>query len=134
MRKVFSSFLVLLLLLSSIPFINTAMADELPSISIKLKNYIGNQNQVNITIKGEYDITGSNFLLVEGKTYTVKVENSVLSLYENGTLLSKFTSFTAVPKEYGTNNYISINNRPYLGTMKFDLENNTYFAPQTLFY
>ena len=66
---------------------------------------------------------------MEGKTYTVKVENNALSLYENGILKSNFPSLSVVPKIYGTNNYILINNRPYLGSMNFVTENNTYVRP-----
>ncbi|MED1471270.1 SpoIID/LytB domain-containing protein [Bacillus salipaludis] len=129
MKKFCSAFLVLLLLLSSLNCINIASAEEVKLMTVKLKNYIGNQKTLTISVKGKYDIPDTDVSLVEGKTYKVQVENSALSLYENSTLISKFTSFTAVPKEYGTNNVISINNRPYLGTMKFTLENNAYVRP-----
>ncbi|MDR6999971.1 SpoIID/LytB domain-containing protein [Neobacillus niacini] len=129
MKKICSAFLVLLLLLSSLNFINVARAQEVKLLTVKLKNYIGNQKKLTITVKDEYDIPDTDVSLVEGKTYTVQVENRSLSLYENSTLISKFTSFTAVPKEYGPPNVISINNRPYLGTMNFTLENNTYVRP-----
>lgn len=129
MKKICSAFLVLLLLLSSLNFINVARAQEVKLLTVKLKNHIGNQKKLTITVKGEYDIPDTDVSLVEGKTYTVQVENRSLSLYENGNVISKFPSFTVVPKEYGTTNVISINNRPYLGTMNFTLENNTYVRP-----
>jgi stage II sporulation protein D len=106
-----------------------AEADDNPSLSIKLQNYIGNQNQLSISVKGEYDIQNSPITLHEEKTYTVKVENNMLSLYENGLFLSKFASLLATPKEYGTNNYIFINNQPYLGSMNFIIEKNMYVRP-----
>lgn len=108
---------------------DVAKANENPSISIKLKNYIGNQNQLSISVKGKYTISNSSISLQEGKTYTVKVENNALSLYENGLFLSKFTNLLATPKEYGTNNYILINNRPYLGSINFVIEQNKYVRP-----
>ncbi|MDP4087378.1 MAG: SpoIID/LytB domain-containing protein, partial [Bacillota bacterium] len=129
MKKLFSFFLVILFILSSLNLMDVAKADDNPSISIKLKNYIGNQNQLSITVKGEYDIFDSSISLLEGKTYTVKVENNTLSLYDNGLFLANFASLLATPKEYGTNNYILINNRPYLGSMNFVIEQNTYVRP-----
>lgn len=129
MKKVFSSLLIILLILSSVPMINSAKADTVPLISIKLKNYLGNQSQLTLTVKGEYDISASSLTLVEGNTYTVKAENSALSLYENNSFLASFPSFSATPKEYGTNNYLFLNNRPYLGTMNFTIENGTIIRP-----
>lgn len=130
-KKAFVSLVGAALIFSSSNLLITekASADEVPSVSVKLKNYIGSQTQLTVTVKGEYDIPGSNVTLMEGKTYTLKVENGALSLYENGTLLGKFSSLSTVPKTYGTSNYIFINNHPYLGSMNFTIENNAYVRP-----
>lgn len=118
-----------LLLFSSNNLLMIADASEVPFISVKLKNYLGSQTQLTIQVKGEYTITDANFSLVEGKTYTVKAENNAIALYENGLLKSTSMKLSTVPKLYGTNNYIIINNRPYLGSMNFVIENNTYVRP-----
>ena len=108
MKKILSAMMVILLLTSNLTSIGIANADEVTFMTIKLKNYIGNQNTVTVSIKGEYTIQNANLSLVEGKTYVIKSEKGLLALYENDKLLSTFTSFTAVPKEYGTDNYIFI--------------------------
>ncbi|MEH7416821.1 SpoIID/LytB domain-containing protein [Neobacillus drentensis] len=129
MKKVFLVLLGTLLIYTSSNLSTIAFANEDPMISVKLKNYIGSQTQLTVKVKGEYTISGSDFSLLEGKTYTVKAENNALTLYENGILKSTFTSLTMVPKIYGTNNSIMINDRPYLGSMNFVIENNTYVRP-----
>lgn len=129
MKKIILSLLGILLVLSSSYTLHKAKASEEPAVSVKLVNYLGNQTQVTLAIKGEYDIPETNYSLTEGKTYAVKVENNNLSLYENGVMLSSFPSFTVVPKTYGTDNYISVNNRPYLGNIQFTMEKNTFVRP-----
>jgi SpoIID/LytB domain protein len=129
LKKALLSVVGAVMIFSSGNLPSIAKASEVPSISVKLKNYVGSQNKLTVTVKGKYDIPGSNLSLVEGKTYIVKLENNRLSLYENGTLLGNFSNLSAVPQVYGTNNYIFVNNHPYLGNMNFTLENNVYIRP-----
>jgi stage II sporulation protein D len=129
LKKALVSFLGAVMIFSSCNLPSIAKASEVPSISIKLKNYIGSQTELTVTVKGQYSIPGSNFSLVEGKTYIVKAENNALSLYENGTLLSSFPNLSVVPQTYGTSNYILVNNHSYLGSMNFTVENNTFVRP-----
>nr|WP_286181252.1 SpoIID/LytB domain-containing protein [Bacillus sp. ISL-37] len=111
---------------------NLADASTAPNqVSVKLINYLGNKNEVSLNIHGTYSINGSNVHLIEGNSYKVKVENSTtISLYANGTKVKVYTnSFTINPVKYGVENYVSINNRDYLGDFTFTIENGSYVRP-----
>ncbi len=129
MKQILSTITVLVLLLSSFSITNAADSPEVHTMSVKLKNYIGNPNQITVTVKGQYVLKENNFSLAEGKTYSIKANNGALLLYENDRFISNFTSFTLIPKEYGTANYLAINKRPYLGTMEFVIENGSIVRP-----
>lgn len=131
MNKVFMS-IVALTLFFLFSEENAFAASGNPSeVSVSLKNYVGKAKEVTVTVDGEYKLSGeSGFLLKKGSTYKVKNENGVLVLY-NGSAKAKTLGSSGAfnPVKYGTDNVISINGRPYLGTMKFTIENSVYVRP-----
>jgi len=120
---------VLLFTLSIFPTFASA-ADSSEQVSVKLKNYLGNQTQISLAVKGKYRLNNS-VQLTEGKNYIVKVENSTtLALYENGVKIGTYqNSFLISPLEYGVNNYAIINSRNYLGNIQFTIESQAYIRP-----
>lgn len=112
---------------------NAFAANSNPSeVSVNLKHYVGNAKEVTVLVEGEYYLSGENdFKLKEGNTYKVKNENGALVLY-NGSVKKKTLNSSAafMPAKYGTGNYMKINGRSYLGTMKFKVENSQYVRPE----
>lgn len=99
-----------------------------PLVEVTLRHYIGNTTSINVNVSGAYkDNKGA---LLEG-TYQLKVENGKIVAYKGNT---KFVDFpeTLIPTPYSTNSYISINDRRYLGTMKFTLDGGNIRPVNTL--
>lgn len=117
-----------LLMLLLIPLEKAKANSDMNEISVMLRNYLGNQTEVTVTIRGEYKIAGESITLTEGNTYNVKVNGSQLDLYNGSTKVKTFTRFTALSTNYGTTNYLRLkdNNssfmRAYLGDIEFTVE------------
>ncbi|PLS02709.1 SpoIID/LytB domain-containing protein [Neobacillus cucumis] len=126
MKKIVVSFLAFTLLLNV--FITGAFAETTePKVQVKLVNYIGNQSQLAIKPTGDYLIQSSNIRLTSGNTYVVKYDNSKISLVEGSTVLFQADSLNLLP-EIETN-YLTINNRAYLGAFRFVPESSKYVRP-----
>lgn len=124
------SLLVLLLIT-----INTNASANVNEITVKLVNYVKNQSQVNVTVKGTYkDVNDPSIVLQEGSSYSVKVEGSNVTLFRNGAKVKTVSKLSLKPEKYGTTNFIRIqdNNssffRAYLGNMQFVAE-GSYVRP-----
>lgn len=102
-----------------------------PQVSVKLKNYLGSPSSVRVTVRGKYRIAGDpGTELVEGTAYEVRVDNGAVVLFRSGEPVKKYgSSFTVQPVQYGTKNLIYINDRPYLGEMRFEVEGGRYLRP-----
>ncbi|TKC17000.1 SpoIID/LytB domain-containing protein [Robertmurraya kyonggiensis] len=107
-----------------------ASGGENPIVSVKLVNYLGNQGDLSIKVTGKYIVNGdSNFALLSNQNFYVRYQNGSLNLYQDNVLIQTLgSSFTISPEQYGTANYVSINNRPYLGDIKFTIESG-YIRP-----
>lgn len=72
----------------------------------------------------------NEYTLEPGVSYSVKAVNNSLVLYQGNTVVKSFDSnnFRLVPANYSSSNQILINNKPYLGTMDFTIENG-YVRP-----
>jgi stage II sporulation protein D len=130
MKKKLTSLVVVLTLLLSIFAVTDVSAASSDIVKVKLKNYFGNQKDAALTIKGEYRVKEDNSVILKSNTqYYVRLQNGDLNLYQGGQKLKSFdSSFTIEPKEYGQSNYLSINNRDYLGNMQFTKE-GSYIRP-----
>jgi len=126
LNRIIVSFLSFFLLFNL--FISGASADTIePKLQIKLVNYIGNQTQLTIKPTGDYLVQGSNLRLTNGTSYVVKYDNNRIILLEGSTTLIQSDSVNLIPSL--ETNYLTINNRPYLGSFRFIPENSKYVRP-----
>jgi len=126
LNRIVVSFLSFFLLFNL--FISGASADTIePKLQVKLVNYIGNQTQLTIKPTGDYLVQGSNLRLTNGTSYVVKYDNNRIILLEGSTTLIQSDSVNLIPSL--ETNYLTINNRPYLGSFRFILENSKYVRP-----
>ena len=108
--------------------INPVQAAETePTVSVKLKNYLGNQSSIKIKPSQSYMIADSKVTLQANTEYEVKVAGSKINLLHNQEVLGDFDSFTVKPSTYEA--FLSINNRNYLGNVQFTNEGNKYVRP-----
>lgn len=135
MKKLFTYFVMMMVLFAIAPGHKEAATSTLPSepqIQVKLVNYLGNQSTITLTMKGNYYLTGTSYLLINGKSYTVKVQNGSLSLYNGSTKLAGADQLSITP--VNSSDQVMINNRPYTGGFKFTLENKQYIRPINVVY
>ncbi|WP_342043690.1 SpoIID/LytB domain-containing protein [Bacillus sp. OTU2372] len=126
MNRIVVSFLSFFLLFNL--FISGASADTIePKLQVKLVNYIGNQTQLTIKPTGDYLVQGSNLRLTNGTSYVVKYDNNRIILLEGSTTLIQSDSVNLIPSL--ETNYLTINNRPYLGSFRLIPENSKYVRP-----
>lgn len=110
-------------------FQDSAKAAEGNIISVKLVNYLKNQQSISVNVSGRYIIDGdNNQSLTGGVNHYIRLQNGTLNLYRENTLIKSAKSFTVSPEEFGTANIISINNRKYIGDIQFTMENG-YIRP-----
>ncbi|MBK0007162.1 SpoIID/LytB domain-containing protein [Bacillus sp. S35] len=102
-------------------------AETEPTVSVKLKNYLGNQSSIKIKPSQSYTIADSKVTLQANAEYEVKVAGSEVKLLHNQEVLGEFDSFTAKPSTYEA--FLSINNRNYLGNVQFTNESSKYVRP-----
>ncbi|MDX5476347.1 MAG: SpoIID/LytB domain-containing protein [Bacillaceae bacterium] len=124
MKKIISIFIIFLLTITSFSFQNIqvkAQSIQQPNVTVKLVNYLGNVNELTIHFTGNY-LLNNNFQIENGKTYRLRNENNTLVLLEGSNRIHTFNEFTFVPSMYNEEHRIRINNRPYLGTMRFIAE------------
>ncbi|MFP5108536.1 Ig-like domain-containing protein [Neobacillus sp. C211] len=129
MRKLFSILIATIVFLGIVPSYKgaAALATE-PQIQVQLVNFLGNQSSISLKIVGSYYLNGnSSNLLISNKSYTVKVENGTLSLYDGNTVLAEGTDVSITPVK-GKDHAI-INKREYAGSFRFTVEKNQYVRP-----
>lgn len=124
--------MVIILFFSIFPFSKSSAAISEPQVQVKLVNYIGNQPQLSLEIHGEFLITNHNLRLLDKKTYVAKVENGKISLFDGSTKLITVDQLELTPVSY--TNYLEVNNRPYLGSFRFVVEQTKYIRPINTVY
>lgn len=133
LKRYFILFIAIILFLSVLPISKPLAADAVePKVQVKLVNYIGNQSQLSLSIHGEFLVANHDIRLLDGKTYVTKVENGRISIYEGSTKLLAVDQLELTPVAY--TNYLDINNRPYLGSFRFVIENSNYIRPINTVY
>ncbi len=93
-------------------------------VTVRLSYFLGNQTEVDVRINGTYVIQEDNRQLTSNHSYRFRVEGNTITIYENDQRLSSYSQFTAKPMVYSEENFITINNRRYLGDMKFSIDSN----------
>ncbi|MED3941475.1 SpoIID/LytB domain-containing protein [Priestia megaterium] len=129
MKKILPVLLMLslLIVLYSAAVVPVQAAETEPTVSVKLKNYLGNQSSIKIKPSQSYTIADSKVTLQANTEYEVKVAGSKVNLLHNQEVLGEFDSFTAKPSTYEA--FLSINNRNYLGNVQFTNESSKYVRP-----
>jgi SpoIID/LytB domain protein len=128
MRKLATIFLVSILFLGLMPMKMQADGSTVePELQVKLVNYLGNQNSISLRVSGSYSLGGTKTKLSSTKTYTVKAEQSNISLYDGGTKLISGDKVSITPdrKEYTA----FISGREYYGGFDFVVESGQYVRP-----
>lgn len=111
---------------TSVPGLKTEAGYE-PVIQVKLVNYLGNKTEISLKPSGSYTTSDGNVSLKSNVLYTLKSENGRIVLYEDKRRLKEFESFEVKPS--AAENTLAINNRPYLGSFQFVMENKVYIRP-----
>ncbi len=124
--------MVIILFFSIFPFSKSSAATSEPHVQVKLVNYIGNQPQLSLEIHGEFFITNHHIRLLDKKTYIAKVDNGKISLFDGSTKLITVDQLELTPVSY--TNYLEVNNRPYLGSFRFVVEQDKYIRPINTVY
>ncbi|MFP3664214.1 SpoIID/LytB domain-containing protein [Priestia sp. SIMBA_032] len=130
MRKILPILFMLSLLVTfsySAAIKHVQAAETEPTVSVKLRNYLGNQSSIKIKPSQSYTIADSKLTLQANTEYEVKVAGSKVKLLHNQEVLGEFDSFTAKPSTYEA--FLSINNRNYLGNVQFTNESSKYVRP-----
>ncbi|MGD6990993.1 SpoIID/LytB domain-containing protein [Sutcliffiella horikoshii] len=131
MKKWIVSLLVAcLVFLPSLTQVEASSAASIPNeVSVKLKYHLKERKAIPFNFNGTYQLVDSGFELKQDRTYEVKLNGSVIELYENSKKIKSFNqTFEIKPVKYGKSNYIRLNGRPYLGSIRFMIENN-YLVP-----
>ncbi|MEH7075910.1 SpoIID/LytB domain-containing protein [Neobacillus drentensis] len=126
MKKYSASFLSFLLLFNIL--ITGVSAETIePKIKVKLVNYLGNKTELTIIPTGDYTVDQSSVRLTTGKSYLIKYDNNKVTLVDGTTSL--YTADTINLDSAKDTDYLSINNRKYLGSFQFVPESSKYVRP-----
>jgi stage II sporulation protein D len=132
MKKRVIMLVVTLLLISSFQVKNSHTAEAAsPVVSVLLKEDVKNLSTLTFSLKGSFKEAFSGKSLLAGKTYTVRVENDLLGLYDGSQLVTKRSELSLKPAGVSTSHLTTLNGkvkRTYLGTMNFKVE-DTFIRP-----
>ncbi|CAG9621409.1 SpoIID/LytB domain-containing protein [Sutcliffiella rhizosphaerae] len=126
MKKLIISLLaVCLILVPSLTGIEVNASSTIPNeVSIKLKYHLKERKTIPIDVVGTYQIVGNNSVKLTNQSFDVRVNGSAIDLYNGSTKVTSFNGqFEIKPTKYGKDNYVRLNGRPYLGSIRFTLEN-----------
>ncbi|WP_223590160.1 SpoIID/LytB domain-containing protein [Neobacillus bataviensis] len=127
MKKVLLYVIIFTIIVPLVPH-NMIFAEQAePIVKVKLINYLGNKSEITLKPNGDYLTSDQNIKLISGNSYLLKQENGKISLYKDGALLYSSNVLSANPVK--PTSQLSINNRIYLGSFDFEVENNRYVRP-----
>ncbi|MEH7490678.1 SpoIID/LytB domain-containing protein [Neobacillus niacini] len=133
MKKLTVLFLIGFLLLGLLPMrMEAAEGMVEPELQVKLVNYLGNKTSINLRVSGSYSLNGTSTKLSSSKTYTVKAEQSKVSLYDGSTKLITGDNVSITPDK--SENSAFINDRAYYGSFSFIVESGLYVRPINKIY
>lgn len=107
--------------------VDTGNAENL--VRVRLENFIGETNKVDFTFSGDYFTLDPTLLLEEGVNYCLTVKSGTLYIKGDGVKQRVDEPFLLVPRNYSDKNIVTLNKRPYLGAMEFQLENKHHIRP-----
>ncbi|WP_428911944.1 SpoIID/LytB domain-containing protein [Niallia sp. Krafla_26] len=127
MKKALLLFMVFTIFISLLPMGQGHAQTTEPIVKVKLINFLGNKTEIVLKPTGDYVTNDENVVLKANETYTLKQVNGKLLLFKGGNLLDSYESFSVQPID--PRKTLSINNRLYLGSFDFVVENNLYVRP-----
>lgn len=98
-------------------------------VTVKLVNYIGDTNELDLALKGEFYTLDPALSLKEGVNYQLKVNDGSIRIEGEEKTFHINESFALIPKTYDENHVIYINDRPYLGSVEFQIEDGKNVRP-----
>ncbi len=104
----------------------TVEADEL--VKVKLVKDIGNTTEVTFSLHGEYLTLDPTLNLKEGVTYKLSLKGGKFFLSDGKNISEINGSVMLIPALYSKENYMKVNNKPYLGLIEFTKE-STHIRP-----
>jgi stage II sporulation protein D len=126
-RQFLRLLLAILLVTTLLPVFPASAKETEPIVKVKLKNYLGNPNDITVSPAIDYKTNINGLTLFAQHTYHLKVSSNTIHILEGSKQLGAATSFSATP--INGNGPISINDRPYLGSFDFTIENGTIIRP-----
>ncbi|MEH7086857.1 SpoIID/LytB domain-containing protein, partial [Neobacillus drentensis] len=126
MKRLTAGFLAILLLFNLLNLNVSAESIE-PKIKVKLVNNLGNKTEITIKPAGDYFIEDTTVRLTSGKSYLVKYDNNKITLIDGTTSLYSAENVNLL--QSNETDYLSINNRNYLGSFQFVPESSKYVRP-----
>lgn len=88
---------------------------------VRVKLSTGSATSITVTVDGNYSLAQNSSYAINKQSYTAKLEDGQVALYNGSTKIYSGTSFTLVQhqKTEGTNNVIKIYNSYYSGTYSY---------------
>ncbi len=98
-------------------------------ITVKLKNYLKDTDELQLQIKGSYQTLSPTFSLKEGVNYTLFVKKGKLYISDAKEFFKLHGDFILIPSAIDEEHLIYINDRPYMGAMTFTVEDKHHIRP-----
>ncbi|MBZ5749475.1 SpoIID/LytB domain-containing protein [Metabacillus rhizolycopersici] len=98
-------------------------------VKIRLVNYIGETDHIDLQLEGAYSTLDPTLLLKEGVNYTLSVKKGTMYLSGEGMKQRIDGSLVLIPETYDIDHSVTMNKRSYLGAMEIELEENKYIRP-----
>ncbi|TXC91763.1 SpoIID/LytB domain-containing protein [Metabacillus litoralis] len=98
-------------------------------LKVKLKNYIGDTDELTIEVKGRYTTLNGIEEIREGVKHILSVKKGSMLLTNHDDKMVLSESFILIPDHYNKEHVITINDKKYLGAMEFIIEDDKYIRP-----
>lgn len=108
-------------------FAGDVLAEEM--ISVKLRNFIGETDQLSFRLKGDYVTFDPALKLAEEEDYTLSLKGGKLFLHYGKSKTEIASPFVLYPYEYDENHLIYLDGRPYMGAVEFQIEEGKHIRP-----
>ncbi|MFS0823504.1 SpoIID/LytB domain-containing protein [Bacillus sp. 1P02SD] len=102
-------------------------AEEL--VRVRLENFVGDAQEIQMKFTGDYFTLDPTLSLQEGVNYRLYIKNGSLYLKGGEVNQQVESSFLLIPRSYNEKHHVYIDERPYLGAMEFQVENNHFVRP-----
>lgn len=108
---------------------NLSHGDAEEFVRVRLENFVGDAQEIQMQFTGDYFTLDPALSLQEGVNYRLYVKKGNLYLKGGEVNQQVDNSFLLIPRSYSENHRVYINERPYLGAMEFQVENNHFVRP-----